>query len=115
MASQIETHAAAWIEPTCQSATAADRETAATALTTLLHSLETRIEGIDYVVGNGVTLADITLASSLLGLYQDVLGKDIQETTPHIVRWLQGLLAHPNFHAILGKFLTLYSICTVLI
>jgi glutathione S-transferase len=103
MASQIELHAATWIEPTCQSFTAADREAAANALTGLLHTLETRIEGVDYVVGNGVTLADIALASSLLGLYQDVLGKDIQATTPHIVRWLQGLLAHPNFHAILGE------------
>jgi glutathione S-transferase len=103
MASQIETHAAAWIEPTCQSATSADRDTAAAALTALLHTLETRIEGVDHVVGNGITLADIALASSLLGLYQDVLGKDIQETTPHIIRWLQGLLAHPNFHSILGK------------
>ena len=103
MASQIERHAATWVEPTCQSATPEEREAAATALTALLHNLETRIEGTDYVVGNGVTLADIALASSLLALYQDVLGKDVQDTTPHIVRWLQGLLARPNFHAILGK------------
>jgi glutathione S-transferase len=102
---QIERHSAAWIEPTCQSVTADDREAAKTALTALLHSVETRIEGADFVVGNGVTLADIALASSLLPLYQDVLGQDVQATTPHVVRWLQGLLAHPHFHDILGEFL----------
>ena len=103
MASEIEGHAAAWLEPTCQSASSADREVAKTALTSLLHNLENRIEGVDHVVGNGITLADIALASAVLGLYQDVLGKDVQETTPHIVRWLQGLVAHENFHAVLGK------------
>lgn len=103
LAASIERAAAAWVEPTCRAATAADREAAKTELTALLHSLETRIEGVDFVVGSGVTLADIALAASLLGLYQDVLGADVQATTPHVVRWLQGLLAHPNFHAILGE------------
>ena len=104
IAAQIDTHAAVWVQPTCQIASDEDRETAAAALTALLHSLETRIEGVDYIIGSGVTLADIALASSLLPLYQDVLGVDVQASTPHIVRWLQGLLAHPNFHAILGTY-----------
>jgi glutathione S-transferase len=103
LAASIERAAAAWVEPTCRAATPADREAAKTELTALLHSLETRIEGADFVVDSGVTLADIALAASLLGLYQDVLGADVQAATPHVVRWLQGLLAHPNFHAILGK------------
>lgn len=110
LAVQIQRHAAAWVEPTCQSASPADREAAAAALAPLLHSLDTRIEGADHVVGSSITLADIALASSLLSLYQDVLGLDVQATTPHIVRWLQGLLAHENFHAVLGKHCCIYNL-----
>ena len=108
LAATIERHAAAWLEPTCQAATDADREGARAVLTPLLHTLDSRIEGSDFVVGNGVTIADIALAASLLGLYQDVVGQDVQSSTPHIVRWLQGLLAHPNFHAILGTYMRIY-------
>lgn len=91
------------MEPGCRSASDEDRDGARQALTGLLHTLNTRIDDQEYVAGSSVTLADIALASALLPLYQDVLGRDVQATTPNLLRWLRDLLTHPNFHAILGK------------
>jgi len=105
MSTEIWEAASSWVEPNCQVATAEKRALAQSKLLKLLHTLDTRIGDSEYVVGNGtdVTLADIALASALLRLYQDVLGLDVQRTTPNIVRWLQKLLQHPHFHSILGK------------
>lgn len=111
ISTQIWEAASSWVEPTCQSATVENRASAQDKLVKLLHTLDTRIGDSDYVVGNGkdVTLADIALASALLRLYQDVLGLDVQSTTPNIVRWLQKLLQHPNFHSILGEHIPFFS------
>ena len=55
-----------------------------------------------------MTLADIAVASSLLPLYQDVLGQDVQAAHANVTRWQRELLGHPNFHAVLGE-----SICAL--
>lgn len=103
LAHEIDTHAAAWLQPTCAAASAEDRTAAKAELEKLLHVLDTRINDSNHLVGGAVTLADIAVASSVLRLYQDVLGQDVQQAYPCLTRWLTEVLRHDHFDAILGE------------
>lgn len=107
LATSIEAAAAAWIEPTCQAASAEDRTTAKAALEGHLATLNSRITSPAALLGDGLTLADINVACSLVGLYQAVLGVDVQAQHPNVGAWLQGIVAQPHFKAILGKSIIL--------
>lgn len=55
-----------------------------------------------YLVGNHVTLADITLACAYLDLYKDVLTPDFTKKYVNVTRWFETLLNQEEFHAVLG-------------
>jgi len=50
VASNIDSYAAAWMQPTCASATPDDREAARKALTDVLHGLDSRIDDSNHLV-----------------------------------------------------------------
>lgn len=99
---QIDQNAAAWLPPTCQDASQQDRDIAQKAILDILHALDTRIDGHCYIIGDAITLADISLAPTMLRLYQEVLGKDVQAAYPHVTNWLMGIVAHAHCQKVLG-------------
>lgn len=109
VASSLENAATAWIEPSCKSATNEDRNTAKTVIEQHLTSIDSHLAGANTtaLAGSAITVADIALACSLVGLYQFVLGKDVQDKYAHVTKWLQGCMTDVNFTSVLGKLLIL--------
>jgi len=60
-----------------------------------------------YLVGERITLADITVASNLLSLYQLVLDPEFRKPFQNVNRWFTTLVHQPQFEAIVGKNFTL--------
>ena len=54
-------------------------------------------------VGDSLTLADVAVLASLAGLYQGVLGQDVQQQYGGVTRWLQATAAQPHCAAVLGE------------
>lgn len=98
----IERAAAAWCQPGSAAATAEQRAAARAQLEAVLVQLETALAGSSRLAGAATTLADVAVLSSLLPLYQDVLGLDAQQQFGSVTRWLQACAAEPQFAAVLG-------------
>jgi hypothetical protein len=98
----LETSSAAWLPPTCFEATVEDRAAARGAIESALSSLDAALAGAQFLAGITLTLADVCVSCSALGLFQVVLGKDSQAHYANVTRWLSALAAHPNFAAVLG-------------
>ncbi len=104
IAAAIETAAAKWVGPTAASASREARTAAQKTLTAKLAMLNDWMEGIDAMVPPTLSLADIAVACSLLGLYQTVLSTEVQQRYQELTRWLNLCLKHPHFVAVLGEF-----------
>lgn len=106
-ASSLESSSSTWIEPSCKSATNEERDTAKTAIEQQLASIDSHLASstTTALVGSAVTVADIAVACSLVGLYQFVLGKDIQVKYVHVTKWLQTCMSDANFISVLGELL----------
>lgn len=53
-----------------------------------------------FLVTNDVTLADITLFCTLLGLYKYVLDFRVRASFPHVTRWFMTCLHQPQFQSV---------------
>jgi elongation factor 1-gamma len=56
-----------------------------------------------YLVGNHVTLADITIVAALAQPFQMVLTPEYLEPFPNVVRWFTTMINQPQFAKVLGK------------
>ncbi|XP_041090536.1 elongation factor 1-gamma-like isoform X2 [Polyodon spathula] len=69
------------------------------ALSFLNEHLQTRT----FLVGERVSLADITLVCALLLLYKQVLDPSLREPFSNVTRWFCSCVHQPQFSAVLGK------------
>jgi len=56
-----------------------------------------------FMVGNNITLADISLSISLLELYQRVFSPEYLESYPNVTRWFLTCVNQPEFLRIVSK------------
>ncbi|XP_077311971.1 elongation factor 1-gamma [Lithobates pipiens] len=103
--SHIVPPASAWVFPTLgimqfnKQATEQAKEEVKHVLATLDSHLQTRT----FLVGERVTLADITVACSLLWPYKQVLEPSFRQPYGNVTRWFVTCVNQPQFHAVLGE------------
>jgi glutathione S-transferase len=64
--------------------------------------LNKHLESNTFMVGHQVTLADITIACSLLDGFVHVMDKAYREKFPNLVRWFGTCVSQPQFQKVLG-------------
>lgn len=101
----IEQAAAAWCQPTAAGASAEQRATARASLEASLAQLESALAGgAAYLAGGAApTIADVAVLSSLLALFKEVLGQDVQQQHAAVTSWVQACATQPQFAAVLGE------------
>ncbi|XP_050425465.1 elongation factor 1-gamma [Adelges cooleyi] len=57
-----------------------------------------------YLVGERISLADITVACSLIQLYQHVLNPDFRKSYTNVNRWFDTIVNQPKVVKVVGKF-----------
>jgi elongation factor 1-gamma len=57
-----------------------------------------------FLVGERITLADITVACNLLHLYEHVCDCNNRKPYPNVNRWFTTLVNQPEFKAVIGDF-----------
>ncbi|KAM8985884.1 LOW QUALITY PROTEIN: valine--tRNA ligase [Ara ararauna] len=67
-----------------------------------LRALDSHLRGRTFLVGDGVTLADVTVTCALLGPGQRVLDAAAVAAVPNVHRWFQTCVRLPQFRAVLG-------------
>uniref|UniRef100_G3Q0K3 Eukaryotic translation elongation factor 1 gamma n=1 Tax=Gasterosteus aculeatus aculeatus TaxID=481459 RepID=G3Q0K3_GASAC len=103
--SEIIPPASAWVFPTLgimqfnKQATEQAKEDVKRAFTVLNQHLNTRT----FLVGERVSLADITVACSMLWLYKQVLEPSFRQPYPNVTRWFVTCVNQPQFKAVLGE------------
>ena len=94
-----------WVYPTFgiiqynKAATSKAQEDVKKVLAVLNSALETRT----FLVGERITLADISVATALLQLYQQVLDPAFRGPFPHVNRWFVTLVNQPQFKEVIGE------------
>merc|ERR1739838_829469 len=97
--------ASAWVFPTLgimqfnKQATEQAKEEVKKVFTLLNNHLNTRTS----LVGERVTLADISVACSMLWLYKQVLEPSFRQPYPNVTRWFVTCINQPQFKAVLGE------------
>lgn len=56
-----------------------------------------------YLVGERITLADISVACTLLNLYKEVLDPNFRKPFVNVNRWFTTLINQPQFKSVLGE------------
>ncbi|XP_053575934.1 elongation factor 1-gamma [Bombina bombina] len=103
--SHIVPPASAWVFPTLgimqynKQAT----EQAKEEVKLLLGSLDEHLKTRTFLVGERITLADITVSCSLLWLYKQVLDPAFRQPFANVTRWFVTCVNQPQFHAVLGE------------
>jgi glutathione S-transferase len=64
--------------------------------------LNKHLESSTFMVGHQVTLADITIACSLLDGFVHVMDKAFRDKFPNLVRWFETCVSQPQFQKVLG-------------
>ncbi|CAD5121438.1 DgyrCDS9949 [Dimorphilus gyrociliatus] len=82
-----------------KTATDSAKQVIKAALSTLNSYLATRT----YLVGERVTLADISVVCSMLLLYKLVLDPEFRQPYPHVNRWFTTCINQPSFKKVLGS------------
>ncbi|KAK4483898.1 hypothetical protein RD792_011126 [Penstemon davidsonii] len=67
-----------------------------------LEALNTHLASNTYLVGHGVTLADIVMICNLVHGFQYVMTKSFTSAFPHVERYFWTLVNQPNFKKIIG-------------
>ncbi|KAF9217840.1 Elongation factor 1-gamma [Podila verticillata] len=105
----ITPHLSAWILPLISS-----REYSKLAETAAIERVKGKLETLEhhlvkhtYMVGERVTLADISGASSLLMGFKLVFDPPFRKQFPAVTRWFNTILHQPHFKAVLGGELPL--------
>lgn len=57
-----------------------------------------------FLVGNSITLADISLHGSLVSLYRFCLEEKLRNTYGNVTRWFETISAKPEFIKYYGKY-----------
>jgi elongation factor 1-gamma len=57
-----------------------------------------------FLVGERLSLADISVAANLLPAYQHVLCDNARKQLGNVNRWFQTVLHHPDVRSVLGEF-----------
>ena len=68
-----------------------------------LSVLDAHLKGKSFVVNDQVTLADITIACTLLYPFKFVCDKKFLKPYGNVVRWFQACVTEPEFAAVVGK------------
>ncbi|XP_065185449.1 elongation factor 1-gamma-like [Sycon ciliatum] len=104
--------ACTWVYPTLgfmqynKQATEKAQEHVKTILQLLNNALQTRT----YLVGERITLADITVAIALLGLYRQVLEPSFRAPYGNVNRWFTTIVNQPQAKSVLGEV----TLCTTM-
>lgn len=78
-------------------------EASIAALKRALEALNTHLASNTYLVGHGVTLADIVTVCNLSHGFKSVMTKSFTSAFPHVERYFWTLVNQPNFKKILGE------------
>jgi len=102
--------ACTWVYPTLgfKQYNKQDTEKAQTHLKKCLTLLNGFLETRTFLVGERVTLADITLACNMMMLYAQVLDPKFREPYENVNRWFTTCINQPNFQSVIGEF----ALCT---
>jgi elongation factor 1-gamma len=74
----------------------------------ILQLLNNYLRTRTYLVGERITLADITVASDLLLLFQWIIEPSLREPYPNVTRWFLTLIHQKEFQAVIGSD---YKLC----
>lgn len=80
------------------------KSTAKPELCSLLKVLNDYLQDRVYLVGETITLADLTVASSLIPLFQHGLDESDRKPFVHLVRWFETVVRKKASEAVIGKF-----------
>ncbi|XP_069687245.1 elongation factor 1-gamma [Periplaneta americana] len=69
-----------------------------------LQALNTHLLSRTYLVGERITLADISVACTLLQLYQYVLDTSFRKPYQNVNRWFTTIVNQPQVKAVIGEF-----------
>jgi len=69
----------------------------------VLSVLNEHLKPRTYLVGERLTLADISVAADLLLAYQHVLDANFRETFVNVNRWFETIVNQPNFKSVAGE------------
>uniref|UniRef100_A0A8C5ABQ8 Eukaryotic translation elongation factor 1 gamma n=1 Tax=Gadus morhua TaxID=8049 RepID=A0A8C5ABQ8_GADMO len=102
---EIVPPASAWVFPTLgimhfnKQATEQAKEETKKVLSVLNQHLNTRT----FLVGERVSLADVSVACAMLWLYKQVLEPAFRQPYPNVTRWFTTCVNQPQFKAVLGE------------
>jgi elongation factor 1-gamma len=107
---EVDVPATTWIYPVLGYAqfNAAHQKQAEEGLHKALATLERHLLPRTFVVGNSITLADISLAASLYYPFRFVLDAKARTPYPSVVRWFMTCVNQPAFKDVLGEV----TLCT---
>ncbi|XP_071733650.1 elongation factor 1-gamma-like [Rutidosis leptorrhynchoides] len=102
---EIDTNLLAWLRPRFGFATylAPVEEASITALKRALGALNTHLAGHTFLVGHGVTLADIIMMCNLYLGFKALMTKTFTSEFPHVERYFWTMINQPNFIKIIGE------------
>ncbi|XP_008064282.2 elongation factor 1-gamma-like [Carlito syrichta] len=103
--SDIVSPASTWVFPTFPSPTQKKKkkENAKEEVRQILGLLDAHLKTRTFLVGERVTLADITVVYTLLWLYKQVLEPSFRQAFPNTNRWFLTCINQPQFRAVLGE------------
>eukprot|EP00877_Chromochloris_zofingiensis_P001129 jgi/Chrzof1/11016/Cz05g20150.t1 len=99
----LQQKAASWLQPTSQTASDQGRASDREAIEQHLATIDRQLQSSSYLVGSGLTLADVCIACTLLPLFQSVLSEEARQAYPATTRWLTTMSQSAHFHKVLGK------------
>jgi len=101
----IELPASIWFYPILgyMAENAAATARAKTDLASALAILNNHLSSRTYLVGEAITLADITVASTLVYPFKFVCDAKYRAAFPNVMRWFETLVHQPQFEAVVGK------------
>jgi len=101
----LELPATVWIYPLLGFTQANDALTAKakTDLAAGLKVIDEHLATATYLVGDHITLADITVATTLLYPFKFVCTADFRNQFPNVMRWFDTCVHQPAFEAVIGK------------
>jgi len=76
-----------------------------------LSSVDEYLSTRTYLVGEGVTLADISVFATLTDLYKNLMDEDTKKSFVNVNRWFDTILNQPNVQDALKKYSYQFSYC----
>ncbi|KAG8378504.1 hypothetical protein BUALT_Bualt08G0144000 [Buddleja alternifolia] len=104
-ATEVDAHLGSWLYPRLgfRLYLPPAEEVAITNLKRALSALNTHLASNTYLVGHGVTIADIVMICNLFYGFKNILTKSFTSEFPHVERYFWTLINQPNFKKICGE------------